>query len=35
MDGSLIKNIRNGLGNQKTRKKLVALFVIKTSTYLQ
>ena len=35
MDGSVMKNIGNGLGNHKTRKKLVALFAIKTSTYLQ
>ena len=35
MDGSVIKNIGNGLENHKTRKKLVALFAIKTSTYLQ
>ena len=30
-----MKNIGNGLRNYKTRKKLVALFAIKTSTYLQ
>ena len=35
MDGSVMKNIGNGLGNHKTRKKLVALFAIKTLTYLQ
>ena len=35
MDGSVMKNIGYGLGNHKTRKKLVALFAIKTSTYLQ
>ena len=29
------KNFRNRLGNHKTRKKLVVLLVIKTSTYLQ
>ena len=30
-----MKNIGNGLGNHKTRKKLIALFAIKTSTYLE
>ena len=35
MDGSVMKNIGNGLGNHKKIKKLVALFVIKASTYLQ
>ena len=29
MDGSVMNNIGNGLGNRKTRKKLVALFAIK------
>ena len=35
MDGLVLKNIGSGLGNHKTRKKLVALFAIKTLTYLQ
>ena len=35
MDGSVMKNIGNRLGNHKARQKLVALFTIKTSTYLQ
>ena len=35
MDGPVMKNIGNGLGNNKTRKKLIALFAIKTSAYLE
>ena len=30
-----MKTIGNGLGNHKTRNKLVALFAIKTLTYLE
>ena len=30
-----MKNIRNRLGNHKTRRKLVPFFAIETSTYLQ